>query len=255
VPFYQDIFPVWDWQKIPGTTVEQNGVFAGSPRRKGTKDFVGGVSDGQYGLAVFDLERDKLQARKAWFFFDREYVCLGAGITCRSQNQVITTANQCYLRGDVTTFSSAEEKRLSKGEHRLESPITVHHNNVTYIFDSDANVLLRNTLQEGAGTQSADLVRRTRFPVTSLPSALTTGRFRRMPLILISFGCNRPSAPRESLLCQQVTWFARCLEYAKSLKHYTPGFAAFSGVSIALAGKPVSHCVQGHRTLHRMYGQ
>lgn len=147
---YRDIFPVWDWHKIPGTTVEQNGVFAGRPRRKGTKDFVGGVSDGQYGLAVFDFERNKLQARKAWFFFDREYVCLGAGITCRSQNQVITTVNQCYLRSDVTTFSTTDEKRLSKGEHRLKSPITVHHNNVAYIFDSNANVLLRNTPQEGS---------------------------------------------------------------------------------------------------------
>jgi chondroitin AC lyase len=147
---YQDIFPVWDWQKIPGTTVEQNGVFAGSPRRKGTKDFVGGVSDGQYGLAVFDLERDKLQARKAWFFFDQEYVCLGAGIACPSQNQVITTVNQCYLRGDVTTFSTAEEKRLSKSKHRLKSPITVHHNNVAYMFGTDSNILLHNTPQEGS---------------------------------------------------------------------------------------------------------
>jgi len=160
---YKDIFPVWNWQKIPGTTVEQTGVFAGSPRRKGTREFVGGVSDGQYGLAVFDLKRNKLQVHKAWLFFDQEYVCLGAGITCLSQNQVITTVNQCYLRGDVTTFSTTETKRLSKGEHRLESPITVHHNNVAYIFDSNANVLVSDTPQEGSwsainGSQPKDKI-------------------------------------------------------------------------------------------------
>ena len=147
---YQDIFPVWDWHKIPGTTVEQTGTFQGSPRRKGKRDFVGGVSDGRYGLAVFDLERDGLEARKAWFFFDREYVCLGAGITCGSQNQIITTVNQCYLRGDVTVFNGTHEETIPKREHRLKSPVSVHHSRVAYIFDSDAHVLLRNAPQLGS---------------------------------------------------------------------------------------------------------
>jgi len=38
------------------------------------------VSDGSYGLAACDFERDGLTARKSWFFFDDEIVCLGAGI-------------------------------------------------------------------------------------------------------------------------------------------------------------------------------
>jgi chondroitin AC lyase len=147
---YQDIFPVWDWHRIPGTTVEQTGVFAGSPRRKGNRDFVGGVSNGQYGLAVFDLERDGLAAHKAWFFFDRQYVCLGAGISCGSRNQVLTTVNQCYLRGDVHVFNGDEEKILSQREHRLTSPLSIHHNQVAYIVNSDSPVLLRNAPQEGS---------------------------------------------------------------------------------------------------------
>ena len=147
---YQDIFPVWDWQKIPGTTVEQTDIFTESPRRKGTTDFVGGVSDGRYGLAVFHLERSELQAHKAWFFFDREYVCLGAGITCQSENNVFTTTNQCYLRGNVTVWNASGEKQFPRGEHRLTSPITVYHNNVAYLFGSNDSVLLRNVSQEGS---------------------------------------------------------------------------------------------------------
>src|SRR5690606_36266903 len=48
---YYDIFPVWDWQKIPGTTVVQKPVH---PHWKeiakwGLTHFVGGASDGRYG--------------------------------------------------------------------------------------------------------------------------------------------------------------------------------------------------------------
>ena len=63
------------------------------------------MSDGNYGLAAFDLVRDGLTARKSWFFFDDEYACLGAGITCGSDNLVATTINQCNLVGDVLVAS------------------------------------------------------------------------------------------------------------------------------------------------------
>jgi len=88
---YQDIFPVWDWQKIPGATIEQRAELTGSPRRMGQTSFVGGVSDGEYGLAACEGERDGLSARKIWFFFDDAYACLGAGITCVSNGPVVTT--------------------------------------------------------------------------------------------------------------------------------------------------------------------
>jgi len=147
---YQAIFPVWNWQKIPGTTIQQNGLFEGSPRKNGTTDFVGGVSDGNYGLAVFDFQRNELSAKKAWFFFDRQYICLGAGITCDSQYQVLTTVNQCHLRGEVTAIDSSTEKQLPKGTHTLRFPITIHHDNVAYVFNTDADILLENTTRTGS---------------------------------------------------------------------------------------------------------
>ena len=83
---YRDIFPVWDWRKVPGTTVEQ----APEPleprlvRSMGKSSFVGGVSDGAYGMAAMGLARGSLAAKKAWFYFDDEFVCLGTGISCAS---------------------------------------------------------------------------------------------------------------------------------------------------------------------------
>src|SRR5947208_3528799 len=42
---YLDIFPVWDWNKIPGTTVEQAPPSRDELKVKGKTSFVGGVSD------------------------------------------------------------------------------------------------------------------------------------------------------------------------------------------------------------------
>src|SRR5215204_6649323 len=82
---YFDIFPVWDWQKIPGATIVQKPELPhwNEIAKKGKSEFVGGVTDGTYGAAVFDFKsvHDPLKARKAWFFFDREYVSLGTGIS------------------------------------------------------------------------------------------------------------------------------------------------------------------------------
>ncbi len=147
---YRDVFPVWDWQKIPGTTVEQKPELAGSPRRKGTRGFVGGVSDGTYGLAAFDLVLDSLAARKSWFFFDDEYVCLGAGITCGSDRPVVTTVNQCHLEGDVWIAEASPARKLDKGVHPLEHPAWVWHDSVAYVFLEPSAVHLRNDVERGS---------------------------------------------------------------------------------------------------------
>ncbi len=49
--------------------------------KKGLTDFAGGVSDGRYGVAAFDFAsvHDPLKAHKLGSF-DKEIVCLGAGI-------------------------------------------------------------------------------------------------------------------------------------------------------------------------------
>ena len=53
---YENIFPVWDWCKIPGTTCPQMDTI---PRMEktwthlGESDFVGGVSDGDLGVVAY----------------------------------------------------------------------------------------------------------------------------------------------------------------------------------------------------------
>ncbi|MBN1292494.1 MAG: hypothetical protein JXB48_11700 [Candidatus Latescibacteria bacterium] len=146
---YHDIFPVWDWKRIPGTTVELKDLPPGDVKRTGTTSFVGGVSDGRYGLAAFDFDRDDLRAKKSWFFFDDEIVCLGAGISCASENQVVTTLNQCWLKGDVILSDGTNIRRLRKGDHPLKNPAWVAHDGIIYYFPDLIKATLQNDVRKG----------------------------------------------------------------------------------------------------------
>lgn len=151
---YNDIFPVWDWQKIPGTTVVQRPEMPPYTEivKKGKTGFVGAVSDGSYGAAAFDFESplDPLKARKAWFFFDNEYICLGAGITSESDYPVNTTLNQCLLKGEVLVKTDLKQMVLPKGEHQLNNVAWVLHNGIAYVFPNPSSVFLNNKPYSGS---------------------------------------------------------------------------------------------------------
>lgn len=147
---YHDIFGVWDWQKIPGTTVRLIPELKGSPRRMGTTSFVGGVSDGTYGMAAGELQRDGLTARKSWFFFDDEIVCLGTGITAPEGERVITTVNQCHLNGDVVLADGGGTRRLERGNHRCSAPKWFWHDSIGYVFVEPAELQLQNDRRSGS---------------------------------------------------------------------------------------------------------
>ena len=103
---YANVMPVWEWDKIPGTTSRDYSNDGGATIKQdwgipGTTAFVGGVSNGLYGLSVYAQDIDGVQAKKAWFFFDKEVVCLGAGIRSDAAEEVKTTLNQSWLKGEV----------------------------------------------------------------------------------------------------------------------------------------------------------
>ena len=119
---YRDIFPVWDWQHIPGTTLELKPHIAGEPKRKGTTSFAGGASRTEYPVcAGFQLRRDSLTARKAWFFFSDMAVCLGSGIHCNSDYPVVTTLNQCLLKGPVIIGDKKKSKYWKRANADLQA--------------------------------------------------------------------------------------------------------------------------------------
>lgn len=152
---YIGLAPVMDYQKIPGTTVMQKPEIPDSEelQKLGLTDFVGAASDGKYGAVAFDFKspHDPLIARKAWFFFDNEYVCLGAGISCKNEDlSVTTTLNQCVLQGDVTVSSNGNNQQVKKGETELENVDWIFHNKVGYVFPKARSVQLKNNAETGS---------------------------------------------------------------------------------------------------------
>jgi chondroitin AC lyase len=158
---YRDIWPVWDWQQVPGTTAEQapDGVLdkllPKGNHERGQTSFVGGVSNGRLGVAAMDLKRGKLTAKKAWFCFEDRVVCLGAGINCDSDNDVVTCVNQC-----LTTNSSD----VQQGDN------WVWHRNVGYVFPAGAKFVLSTGEQSGKwsdlGPVQSPLIKKPVFKLT-----------------------------------------------------------------------------------------
>ena len=151
---YYDISPVYDWQKIPGTTVVQKPSLPLEKeiQKKGLTDFVGAVTDGKYGAVAFDFKspHDPLEAKKAWFFFDHEYVCLGTGISSDSKLPVTTTLNQCLLRGDVVMMNGNEKSVVKQGAQQVNNVKWIFHDGIGYLFPEPQKVNLSNQPETGS---------------------------------------------------------------------------------------------------------
>ncbi|PCJ63483.1 MAG: hypothetical protein COA79_01335 [Planctomycetota bacterium] len=147
---YEGIFPVWNWRKIPGTTIEQTKK---PPKEvnfgkgaEGRTNFVGGTSDGIYGVAAFILKRKSLLAKKAWFCFEDEIVCLGAGITGKTSNPLTTTVNQSLLKGKINT----QDNNTKNGLRKTTGSAWVHHDDAGYFFPGKTNIKLESNTRTGS---------------------------------------------------------------------------------------------------------
>ena len=151
---YTNIAPVYDWQKIPGTTILQKPELPSENeiQKKGLTDFVGAVTDGKYGAVTYDFKspHDPLSAKKAWFFFDNEYACLGTGINSRAKLPVATTLNQCLLNGDVVVMNGNKKSTVEKGERPLDEVKWILHDGIGYVFPEVQKVTLSNQAQTGS---------------------------------------------------------------------------------------------------------
>ena len=155
---YYDIFGLWDWTKIPGVTnpakritwSELKATFVSNP-----SSFVGGVSDGKHGAAGFQLAVDtvistdtvNVTGKKAYFLFDNELICLGAGISSNMMSAPITTTlNQTFLRGDVLIDNVV----ISKQDERTYDNVRwIHHDQTGYVFRNPTIINMKNKAQSG----------------------------------------------------------------------------------------------------------
>ena len=169
---YGTILPLWDWRRIPGTTLPEldTMVRANSYIFSGRSSHAGGVTDGMYGVTSFEMinnqslyahnddigyggtpnpQQPKLAAldfgaKKSWFAFDKEIICLGAGIYSGHEQVINTTVNQCRRVGDVVISSQGTEQTLGLGTTNHKNPDWVLNDKVAYFFPEQADVYVEN---------------------------------------------------------------------------------------------------------------
>lgn len=157
---YHNIWAVYDWQKISGTTIMQKPELYGPDeiQKEGLTDFVGAVTDGMYGAVAFDFKspHDMLEAKKAWFFFDDEYVCLGTDIKSKPDLPVLTTINQVLMKSEVAIQYDNKTEKLAKGNHKLNNVKWVHQDKIGYVFPEPTTIEISNQVQKGRWSDITD---------------------------------------------------------------------------------------------------
>jgi hypothetical protein len=149
---YRNIFPMWDWSRVPGTTAEwsNSATIPDSSYVKGTNSFGGGISHGDDGIMAYEHNYKGITAKKSYFFMENMMLCLGSGITGSKSNPVITSINQTTLAGDVTFNRGGADEVLGTTPITYDGFNWVHHNNIGYIFPSAGNMTIQKAVQSGS---------------------------------------------------------------------------------------------------------
>lgn len=150
---YENIFPLWDWRKLPGATIPQSDeplpVLSWDGYRNGS-DFAGGVSDGKTGLAAFCLQRDGVSAKKAYFLFPDKMVCLGGNLASTTGKPLLTTINQTRKKGDIHLLKDNRKWQVTEhAEWTLKTPATFFHAGFGYHVDDAEEVTVSAKNHQG----------------------------------------------------------------------------------------------------------
>lgn len=133
---YEDIVAAWDWNLIPGITVDYDAtpLSCDQARQTGLQSFVGGASDGRVGAVAMRFENPltkNLNFRKSWFFLEEDVqVVIVSDIELVSSAPVFSVLDQRKHSGDVFINGNT-----STGGN-FSNPSTLWHGGVGYKFNS-----------------------------------------------------------------------------------------------------------------------
>lgn len=141
---YVNIFPCWDWRKIPGITSYETDAplkqlqWSGYHNRS---NFAGNVNDGKTGITAMDFDRDGLSARKSWIFTDDFILCMGAGVKADS-GLVVTTSIEQRVKGQgkLRYLNGNSWQNLSNTDLTGGGEKRFHHDRTGYIVMGDSRV-------------------------------------------------------------------------------------------------------------------
>jgi len=153
---YDNIFPSWNWSRIPGTTSEMSEAAASTTF--GTVDgyvtasntYGGGLSYNEVGIIAFQQDNKRgVTAKKAYFFMENMMVCVGNSIVASKSNEIVTTINQTKLDGGITIRDSSVTYTFSGDSLTTNKLNWVNHGQVGYMFPNGGYFSLTNKSQTG----------------------------------------------------------------------------------------------------------
>ncbi|THH15976.1 hypothetical protein EW146_g4583 [Bondarzewia mesenterica] len=164
---YEDISAAWDWNLIPGTTVDYGATAlnCSGTRHTGTQAFVGGASDGKIGVAAMRYETPTsktLNWRKTWFFFDDDvqHVMI-ARISSTTGAPVYSVLDQRRHDGDILVDGVARQSGNYSGISSL------WHGGVGYTFNT-SNAAVSLSVQVGNRTGDWSVIGTSDQPPTTV---------------------------------------------------------------------------------------
>lgn len=132
---YRNIFPFWDWRKIPGITCIESVApipVRYGPRSRNQSDFVGGISDGTLGVTAMELNRDGIYAHKAWVFTENGVLCLGSELFA-NEGELTTSVEQALKSGDLLVEKKRKWQAIKREFSIAGQSVRFFHRNTGYI--------------------------------------------------------------------------------------------------------------------------
>ncbi|TRM67129.1 polysaccharide lyase family 8 protein [Schizophyllum amplum] len=152
---YEDIAAAWDWDLIPGITVDYKGtkLACGSTTVTGKFPFVGGVSTGDSGISVMRYTNPStanFHFLKAWFFLpDGVQRVMVSSIQSKTSSEVRSVLDQKRHSGDVYVNG-----KVSSGVNNIGAPASLWHAGVGYTFENGTSAKLSVTTGDKTGDWS-----------------------------------------------------------------------------------------------------
>lgn len=129
---YANIFPLWNWNLVPGTfsllDYPYNCSYQCCWYHTGSnQSFVGGVSDGTYTVSGMDTVVRGLSAHRAWFMFDDALVALTANASYTGMYHPVTSIDQRWAHNPhiMAGFSNGTIVALPTGNYTFDDNLPV----------------------------------------------------------------------------------------------------------------------------------
>lgn len=158
---YQDIFASWDWDLIPGTTVDYKNtpLSCDDTTQTGVETFAGGVSDGLSGVSAMRFTNPlngALKWQKTWFLLESGvYHVMVNILASTSSAPVFSVLDQKRNSGETVVEGQKQGDLSPTGATVYSDPGSIWHDNVGYTFPPNCSARLNVRTGPATGNWSA----------------------------------------------------------------------------------------------------